>query len=206
MTAGRARGAVVSTFDDGTEGWFRGAGDSNSLVVWSAAGGNPGGCLTMQDQAGGTTDYWYAPAKFLGDQLSAYGGTLSYDLKIDRAGQNFVDLDVALVGGGHSVSGLFNVAPTLAYTNVVIPLKESAAWHGNGSGGGPPTAAFFQAILANLSSLQIRADYLNGVEVDSLDNVTLSSSVPEPSSAAMLLIVAGGVGAGARRRARRRAI
>ena len=181
-----ARAAVItSTFDTDADGWFRGAGDNNSLVGWSATGGNPGGALTMQDEAAGTTDYWYAPAKFLGNQSAAYGGTLAYDLRIDRTGQAFTDLDVALTGGGHSVSGLFNVTPTTTYQHISIPLTASNAWHADGSGGGPPDAAFFQAILANLSSLQIRADYLNGAEVDSIDNITLAP-VPEPTTLALL--------------------
>jgi alkaline phosphatase D len=188
--AGVTRAAVVvSTFDTDTDGWFRGAGDNNSLVRWSATDGNPGGALTMQDEAAGTTDYWFAPAKFLGNQSASYGGTLAYDLKIDRTGQPFADLDVALVGGGHSVSGLFNITPTTTYQRISIPLTASNAWHADGSGGGPPPADFFQAILANLSALEIRAYYLNGAEVNTIDNITLAP-VPEPTTLATLTLAA----------------
>ncbi len=179
------RASIVSTFDTDTDGWTRGGGDNNSLVGWSASTGNPGGCLTMQDEAAGTTDYWKAPAKFLGDQSAMYEGTLSYDLRLDRTGQNFADIDVVLAGNGHTLSGFFNFTPTTDFTTFSILLKEGPKWHEDGSGGGPPDAAQFRGILANLTGIQIRADYLNGAEVNSLDNVTLAP-VPEPTCGLLL--------------------
>src|SRR5262245_55269641 len=90
-----ARGSIVSTFDLDADGWTHSpGGDPLSTVAWSATGGNPGGSLTLQDQAAGNNDYWRAPAKFLGNFSSSYGLTFSFDVKIDRTGQNFTDVDV----------------------------------------------------------------------------------------------------------------
>jgi hypothetical protein len=189
-SSGAAQAAIISTFDNDAEGWTHGRGDPNSQVVWSATGGNLGGCLTLVDQAAGNTDYWQAPAKFLGDLSNTYLGTLSFDLKLDTAGTVFSDFDVIITGSGHQLGGLFDVTPSsTTYNTFSIVLQEGPKWYYDGSVFGPPSIDKFQNVLADVTSLQIRGDFLNALEVDSLDNVVLT---PEPGyltllSAALLI-------------------
>ena len=52
----------------------------------------------------GSTGYFIAPSKFLGN-LSAYsGGTLSYDIKIIGGSSYFNDVDVIFSSGANSAS------------------------------------------------------------------------------------------------------
>jgi hypothetical protein len=52
-------------------------------------------------------------------------------------------------------------------------------------------------VLANLTSLKIRAEYQTGADIGHLDNVAL---VPEPATNAMILMGLAGVALAARRR------
>jgi hypothetical protein len=53
------------------------------------------------NDANGNTQYWSAPAKFLGNQVTAYGGSMAYDLIDTNVGFGpFAEEDAILVGGG----------------------------------------------------------------------------------------------------------
>ncbi|MBI2906080.1 MAG: hypothetical protein HYX92_00345, partial [Chloroflexi bacterium] len=97
-----------STFDSGNEGWkkvsHKGGGPFDSVVEdfglaeYESSGGNPGGHIATDDRSGDTM--WFeAPGKFLGDKSGAYGGALSYDLKLSGVADR-TRPDVALLVGG----------------------------------------------------------------------------------------------------------
>jgi hypothetical protein len=108
--AGVASTFAQSTFDTDRDGWLvkdlpfptPGAPPVELMTFMPTqqpTGGNPGGRLTFADPTGNTW-YWFAPAKFLGNKLGAYGGTLSFDLIMTGTGTAYDEEDVILVGGG----------------------------------------------------------------------------------------------------------
>ena len=179
-------GLVFSTFDSGLDGWTHAAGgDPGSAISYVSSGGNPGGFARIIEPAVGSRDWFAAPTKFLGDKSVYYGGTLSYDLRRSETGlPPLVDQDVLLIGAGLEISiddPIF--ASTTEFTNFNFELIETAGW--TLAGGGAPTKAQFQSILQDLTDFQIIADWTNGQDTSSLDNVALAA-VPEPSGFLLL--------------------
>ena len=108
---------AVSTFDRSAEGWlvkdlpYPDPGSPPVVLgtytpTFNASGGDPGGHLSRLDVSANAW-YWSAPAKFLGDIGTAYGGTLSYSMAVTGDGfgnpPNFTQEDVILVGGGKTL-------------------------------------------------------------------------------------------------------
>jgi laminin B (domain IV) len=93
--------ATISTFNTDTEGWSA-VGDVAGPVTWLSSGGNPAGHIELTDQVIGGVTYFVAPAKFHGNYSSAYGTSLTFDLRQSYTGSpnQFDDSDVILVGGG----------------------------------------------------------------------------------------------------------
>lgn len=145
---------------------------------------------------GGVT-YFVAPGAFLGNQAGAFGTNLTFDLQqvYPGAANPFDDDDVVLTGGGLTL--VYDTAvnpPNGAWASYAVPLS-GGGWRVGSSTGALATDQQIQAVLSNLSSLLIRAEYQTGADTGYLDNVSL---VPEPAPALMLL--AGfGVLAGVRR-------
>jgi Laminin B (Domain IV)/PEP-CTERM motif len=203
-SSSEARGSVVvsSTFDnpaDGIDGWT--VVSDGSGPSYQASGGDPGGYITTTDQGLGGIVYWLAPAKFLGDQLSALGGTVSFDLRQNINGSQFTDMNplIRLTGNGVILS-LPGTGPGTSFTSYAIPLSSAGGWM---SGGVPATDAQIQNALANLTDVRIRAEFSFVVgDVNDLDNVAFSAAaVPEPST----LVLAGlGIAVLALRRVRLR--
>ncbi len=183
----RALGTVVSTFDNGREQWTAG-GDNDGPVTFVSTGGNPGGHIEVDDLVVGGITYFIAPANFLGDQSLAFGTDFKFDLRQSYTGgaDQFGAPDLILVSGNVTLS--FNATPAPAnnaWTSYSPPLRPTARWHVGDLSGPQPDEAQFQAVLANLTALKIRAEFQNGDDVGSLDNVEL---LPEPSSALLLLL------------------
>ncbi|MCZ6571893.1 MAG: VWA domain-containing protein [Planctomycetota bacterium] len=126
--------------------------------------------------------YWNAPPKFLRDLRDAYGRTLTFDLKHERPpqpGEEAVSYklinapDIVLRGGGTTlVRQLPYPVPSRAdyWTAYSIPLHETGGWRVVGRTE-PPSAADVHAVLSLVRELKIRADFVEGVEQNSLDNV-----------------------------------
>ena len=177
---------ISSTFDTGSENWIAVDPTADYTASWQSTGGNPGGFLQgIETNPLGSTGYFIAPSKFLGN-LSAYsGGTLSYDIKIIGGSSYFNDVDVIFSSGANSASWTSNINPTgQGWFNFQIQLDQANFTGGN-----------LAAILANVTKLQIRGEYINGTEVEGLDNVQLmTAAVPEPSTWAMMILGFAGVG------------
>ena len=192
--------AVTSTFDSGAEGWTA-QGDIDGPLTWSATGGNPGGNVFIDDLTTGGVTYFVAPALFHGNFAGALGSLLTFDLmqRYPGGANQFNDEDVILSGSGLTV--VYDTANNPAnngWTSYAVPLSPTG-WRLNTLSGSAPTDEQFLAVLSNLSSLKIRAEYQTGADVGYLDNVAL---VPEPTTALMLLAGIGCVAFAARRRQR----
>ena len=208
-----AQAVVTSTFDTDAEGWtgLTARPAENAAPIhnagpfgaYSATGGNPGGYFRLADPDDQDT-FFIAPTKFLGNQSSAVGGTLSYDLFTD-ATTNYAGPNVVLQGGGLTLVYVLTTQPAVqnSWVNVSVAFTPSAAWHLGSAGGGAVSATDFQTALGNLSRLWISAETHSPVEeISGLDNVRLVSAVPEPATAALMLLgVAAVAGLQSRRRA-----
>ena len=177
--------AALSTFDSGAQGWSA-AGDVTGDLQWSAADGNPGGHVFIDDQTTGGVTFFVAPDMYLGDKSFAAGTMLTFDLRqVYPGGTNqFNDEDVILQGAGLTLA--YDLASNPAnggWTSYAVPLS-AGSWHISTLNGAVASEQQFASVLSNLTGLRIRAEYQSGADIGSLDNVSM---VPEPSALAMLL-------------------
>lgn len=199
----RADPIVLSNFDADADGWTV-VNDNSTAVTWFATGGNPGGHIRNTDGLGGATWFFVAPAKFLGNQSAAYGGTLTFDQSqspFTAAGGQ----DVVLVGT-NGLTLFFDNAQNAAgypvWTSYQIALDDTAPWRVSGSGA-LATRAQIQSVLASLAALRIRGEYSTTTDTGYLDNVALNASpIPEPAAVALLGSGLAGSAAAIRRRRR----
>jgi hypothetical protein len=175
-------------------------------VTWNATGGNPGGHISRTDPQSGSTFYFVAPPSYLGDMSAACGGALTYDER-RTAGTTFVGGDVHLVGGASPLTLVFDSAamPTTAWTPFTIPLS-TGQWHVGTYTGALATEQQIRAVLAALTALRIRGEYVGSTtnETGYLDNVSLNAPDPEPAPEAASVALMGTGLAGCAFVARRR--
>ena len=181
----RAAASTISTFNTDTEGWSA-VGDVAGPVTWLPSGGNPAGHIELTDQVIGGVTYFVAPAKFHGNYSSAYGTSLTFDLRQSYTGSpnQFDDSDVILVGGGLTLVFDTPINPANnGWTSYNVPLSALSGWHVSTLLGPLATQAQILSTLAKLTDLEIRAEYQTGPDTDSLDNVFLSRSSSVPDAA-----------------------
>jgi hypothetical protein len=175
--------AATSTFSTDAEGWFA-QGDTSGPLTWVSSGGNPGGHVRIADAVTGGVTYFVAPAAFLGNQSAAFGTNLTFDLQQTYPGgaNQFDSPDVILQGAGLTLvfDTAFNPANG-AWTSYSVGLSGSG-WRLNDLSGAAASNSQLAAVLSNLNTLKIRAEYQTGADTGMLDNVSL---VPEPGTYAM---------------------
>src|SRR5262249_7306754 len=136
-----------------------------------------GASLSMVDPDGslavGNTQYWMAPAKFLGNQSAAYGGSLSFDLTQTPINNPFSQEDVILVGGGMTLVDNTPNIPGSTWTSYHVSLLETG-WKLNNHAGPAATQAQMMTVLSSLTALYIRGEYQLGPDTEGLDNVVLT--------------------------------
>lgn len=163
------------TFDTDTEGWTTNADGSDP--IWESTGGNPGGWISAFDISTGGTWHWVAPPVVLGNACGAYGLKLSFDIKTSQQVTNNTKADIILQGDGLTIVYNLEYDPLTVWTNFSVIMKEDAGWRMNNVNGPIPTKAQFVGVLQNLSSLQIRGEYLQQAEdYGGLDNVILGQT------------------------------
>ena len=175
-----------STFDTDGDGWlvkdlaFPNPGAppiplGTFTPAYHGSGGNPGGYVSFADPTANAW-YWYAPAKFLGNKQSAYGGKLSFDLAVTGTGAPFVEEDVILVGGGLTLVFALPAAPVPGFTSYHIGLTETG-WRRDTRLGVPATAGDMTTALSALTGIYIRGEYRLAMDdVGQIDNIILEGA------------------------------
>jgi hypothetical protein len=193
--------SAAFTFNSDNQGWNganllefpslgaeTGAGVGTFSAGFQPSGGDAGGHITLVDPDDGVF-YFNAPASVLGNQVTTYGTTLSYEIRLD--GNDYHGQpDVVLIGNGMTLVASTGVdgMPAGIWNAASISLTPAAGWHIASFGGAEPTPEQFQGVLADLTALRIRGEYVAGgagVETARLDNVSFAA-VPEPSSYAIV--------------------
>jgi hypothetical protein len=186
---------AVSTFDQDAEQWkivdLNPGGSYTTLIsvlanpaIYSNIGGNPEGCIYWTDNTPNAF-YFEAPAKFIGNQSSAYGLNLTFDIWTDENDWPFDPL-VVLVGNNATLIYSLPKTPIVnTWNNYTVPMEENA-WRFDGLSGTVPSQLDFQGVLSSLTALRICGEFGSQiVETTRLDNVNLPT-VPEPSSLVLL--------------------
>jgi hypothetical protein len=219
-----ANAAISSTFDTDADGWSgmtftnQGVFLNNTLpgFAYHSVGGNPGGNIATTDPGPTEAARLGAPGKFLGNQANVLGGSLAFDLTIDRTGQ--VDQNppplVLIQNGGHSLLFLGTPVPVVGiWTSYLITLQPQppaspfgVGWYaftaGNVQSAVAATQNDFNTVFANITQLSITGEFINdGANPDTvgLDNVVMSA-VPVPAGWALLLSAMGAMASARRSR------
>jgi hypothetical protein len=210
-TSARAAPTVVlasSTFDANADGWHavdRIAGQipvtDYGVAPFNAAGGNPSGHISNEDRD--ELYYFRAPAKFLGNQSLAYGGTLSFEIKsnvfhipVDPAG---ITRGVMLSNGATTIYRTIPIPSPDVWTPHSFSLNE-AGWLDTATSS-PITSVQMKSVLGGLTFLDILGEYGESEinDIGRLDNVRLIG-IPEPGTVWLALM--GALVINARRRFR----
>src|SRR5438046_1481339 len=147
-------------------------------MTFGTTGGNPGGFLRDLD-LDNTDMFVSAPAKFQGDKSAFAGGTISFDgIELDPGPGNYQPYGtVTLRSGATSIQAdLVPLGqPTATWSTFSIPLNATTF------GTAPNT---FASVLGNLTAAEVLIESKTGiVETVGLDNFSLTTPTPEPTSA-----------------------
>ncbi|HFC11370.1 MAG TPA: hypothetical protein ENJ56_00900, partial [Anaerolineae bacterium] len=166
-------GNCGSSFVLDNDGWF-GSGDTTTSPNYVASGGNPDGYLSLADSATGGVWYWEAPYQYLGNISTAYGKTLSFDLKQSSTSNQFDYDDIILNSPNMQLNFDTSYNPNTTWTHYSILLDETAGWQVDGEGRAP-TQAEFLAVMVSLIRLRMRGEFRSGADTGGLDNVLLET-------------------------------
>lgn len=170
---------IISTFDSDTEGWTE-IGDGSG-PFWVATGGNPDGHIRVSDNQSSVSWYFGAPPAFLGDVSSAYGSTLSFDLRQSATSNQFSSRDeVTLIGAGMTLIINTHIFPATTWTHYEVVLLPEAGWSHIDTNE-QATEAELLAVLSALDELRIRGEFRTGGDTGYLDNVILDLAPAAPN-------------------------
>ncbi|MCG3131647.1 MAG: hypothetical protein FLDDKLPJ_02451 [Phycisphaerae bacterium] len=166
-----------SDFETGSDGWFAVGDPQCPHPEYWGVGGNPGGRIRIIDVQEGVWMWFAAPAKFIGDQSAAYGGSLSFDILLENSSDTGNLTKVWLIGDGiRLVMATTDNPPRNTWHAYRFNLDESEGWMARDCvGGREATREDMIHVLSNLSALLIQGEYSGGRDVCSLDNVVLLS-------------------------------
>ncbi|MBN1806254.1 MAG: hypothetical protein JW837_13485 [Sedimentisphaerales bacterium] len=199
-----AQASITSTFDSGSEGWVQLEINNTPMtyniiganpVGWSSSGGNPDGHIWGNDFSDQGWSFG-APSDYRGDKSAYYGGTIEFDLLSTPTTQPALAVSLLWLRSS-SVLLIFTdtkQAPGSLYTHYEMVLEPAEGWSAvalNPSTGlpsgsfAPATETDFLTTLSNLTSVEVRGDWVNGNETSRLDNFSM---VPEPATICLLAI------------------
>ena len=186
-------GTVTSTFDTDGEGFTL----SGGALSFAATGGNPGGHIRATDTVS-TFMQLTLPSKFTAAPLLE-GGTISFDAREFGSGPSVSGFGTITLSDGTNTATRDPFGSTLpagVWTSISADL-DAGDWSLSGG--------TFETILANISSISIQVESINGFdEVVGIDNVSVDTVSPVPLPMTAPLLIAGVLGLGyATRRGRR---
>ena len=160
---------VISTFNTDLDGW-RIIGDNNAF--WQATGGNPGGCVNVNDLTAGDMNWATAPKKFLGNWSSfTVADSVFFDIyEVNTSGGSWASVHHVRIEGPGGAAWAND-------TRVVIPppqgvwihmrvMLNPAVW--------TLESGTWEGLLAHVTSLRIFAEWVSGNETTWLDNIGIS--------------------------------
>jgi laminin B (domain IV) len=189
---------VASTFDTDADGWVFHGTSSDVPVDYFGTGGNPGGYISHTDPNTGLASgqKFVTTATFGGDISSAYGGTLTFDLRSNAPGDRNADPVNVDLGSGNpcctarAYPSNTDQAPGVNWTTYSVRLVYTD-W----CAPVPPypcmtSTSEFKDFLASGHILRIAFDYYDGAnEKTDLDNVKVNP--PERTAGALTLAYKG---------------
>ncbi|MFC2097564.1 laminin B domain-containing protein [Bacteroidota bacterium] len=160
---------IVSSFDDGDDGWTI-SGDAQGSSVEPQYNSELG-FIYANDNATGGVWYFEAPAKYLGDMEAAYDGKIKFSLKVDLIDSQFDAEDVILEGNNLIIAFDTPNNPGLDWTDYEVVISESAGWTINVINGTPATESQIRSVLSDLTRFRIRGEFRVGYDTGNLNNV-----------------------------------
>lgn len=185
LSATRADADLTAAFVAGNEGWttvnypFRShaGAPAQSPLAWDGGNGLPPGSVRVGDVYPETGIA--APAAWLGNRASSYGGSLTYDILI-RYSDNTV-YPAAILNGG-TMSVYFDAPPptTGIWQARTIPLA-AGGWRVS-SNGAIATADQILFVLEHLTGLYLYTEWHTGADDSNVDNIVFTTppALPPP--------------------------
>lgn len=179
LTSGRAqslpreRTLVAHDFESSTHGWLVSGDTGASGPRLHAAGGDPGGYISHEDEAMGETWYFRAPGSVLEALAAAEHGTLGYSLKQSADVPGVLDDDIIISGPAGRLSFRFATSPGTGWTRFSVELTAGAGWRWNWNA--PASQEQIRSVLATPTSLEIRGEYHTGPDEGALDSLVLTA-------------------------------
>jgi hypothetical protein len=157
-------GQVSTTFDADLDGWLV-TGDNSTQ--WQATGGNPDGCLDVNDLATGQLNWAIAPSRYHGDWTGATtADSISVDYLLDRLSGSFLSNPTFILSGpGGRAESAEITPPELVWTTSTVTLDPNE-W--------TVTSGDWASLMANVTSVRVGGEFVNGSEELLIDNVVLS--------------------------------
>jgi gliding motility-associated-like protein len=191
---------ITSTFNANAQGWT--APNANGGIVYSATGGNPGGLVSGRPfffVLGATTIYipfnFVAPAAYLGNRSTYYGGTLRYDIQQSTTGapNQYAEVRIRNTSGVNLYyfpsTPNQPVAPPAWSTYSVVLNNANGLWKTTNNPTGPLASEIqIQNVLSALDTLEIRGLYRDANTINRLDNVSFTPPIvvtTQPNSASV---------------------
>lgn len=179
---------TTTSFSGGFDRWTRNypadksfpeanVGNPDSKLLWSEFEGNPGGSLRLQEagaRGSPEIDAFVAPQEYLGIYTNLSGPRFEFDFKHKSFAGTQRPVSIQIYGAG-SIYEWQGVTPINLWSHQTAPLTESAWTRTSGT-------APFADVLANITRIELNAEYSDGVEWNELDNFALldDNTPPQP--------------------------
>ncbi|MDX2014562.1 MAG: laminin B domain-containing protein [Myxococcaceae bacterium] len=174
-------GFASSRFEASIEEWTIDGNLDDRVPTYVETGGSPGGhiCITDANNPADTV-YFVAPPRYLGNvERQVYGARLTFDMKTSGQFMLLKGRDVLLNGSGLSAVLNLRDPPSLDWTPFSVRIDaNNSGWLDDTpeNRGQPASEELLRAILRNLNSLRIRAEYLmSSRSTTCLDNVAFGT-------------------------------
>lgn len=160
-----------SSFDAGHENWRTGGWNTsprdwsfNKFSTFTPEGGNPGGHIRNTDTSDWT--YWFTPESWAGDWRGLQ--SVSFDFNIVSGSSLFETRMVSICSVVTNLHANVSELPVpRVWTRYEFPL--TAAVFG-------VTPELFDLVMRDVAFLGIRSEWVNGSEIEALDNVRISKA------------------------------